>query len=177
MYPLLNTRTEVQFWGPMVTENTFALLHIYNTCILWSSIGFQSRHIQQLSSSAMFQCCRHYLFLAIHFLTELKWLFCWQNQYWVVGIFRVFCFFIKTVRLSWRGGVGMAWRWMKIIMLVVNQGRCSIRISSHVFVNCWTIHSFVTAAWSFTYIRKRFCLNYQTNTLTGWVSSYFYYII
>lgn len=34
MSPLLNTRTEVQYWGPMVTENTFALLHIYNTCIV-----------------------------------------------------------------------------------------------------------------------------------------------
>lgn len=34
MYPLLKTRIEVQYWGPMVTENTFAVLHIYNTCIV-----------------------------------------------------------------------------------------------------------------------------------------------
>lgn len=116
--------------------------HICRTShIQHSSFGFQSRHIQHFSSSAMSQCCRHHLFLAIHSLTELKWLFCWQNKYWVVGIFRVFCFFIRSVRLSWRGGVGMAWRWVKIIMLVVNQGRCSIRISSHVFVN-WIYPAF-----------------------------------
>lgn len=34
MFPLLNTRTEVQYLGPMVTENTFAVLHINNTCIV-----------------------------------------------------------------------------------------------------------------------------------------------
>lgn len=230
----------------------------------------------------------------------------WQN--WngcsagKTNIFRVFCFFIKTVRLSWRGGVGMAWKWVNVIMLVVNQGLCNIRIIS-LLIGCvpvflkadvrfsgaqtfiyglassqfsymvviiwilgffcmfswrlcctllsldqtrrhpgvksndccacvvcevkqsvwwcaflpirskwgshgiyahhteqqmaaqkttcwawwricnwsssfgtsdfWTIRSFVTALRSFAYSRKRFCPNYQTNTLTGWVSLYF----